>query len=74
MHGEYRHTGPGLVSGLLNNVVLKEIRMAYLPSLRFLKVSAKTKRHIVLETEVLFCAMFVQQCTFSEAGMLGIAF
>jgi len=55
-------------------MVLKEIRRAYLPSFRFLKVSAKTKRRIVLETEVLFCAMFVQQCLFSEAGVLGIAF
>jgi len=74
IQGEYRHTGPGLVQGLLNNMVLKEVRMACLPSLRFLKVSAKTKRYIVMETEVLFCAMFVQQCTFGEAGMLGIAF
>ena len=62
------------MQGLLNNMVLKEIRMAYLPSFRFLKFSAKTKRYIVMETEVLFCAMFVQQCTFSEAGMLGTAF
>jgi hypothetical protein len=72
VHGEYRHTGPGLVQGLLNNMVLKEIRMAYLPSFRFLKVSVKMG-HILLETEVVFCALFVQQCAFNDAGVSGIA-
>jgi len=55
-------------------MVLREIRMEYLPSFRFLKVSAKTKRHVVLEAEALFCSVFVQQCTFIEAGMLEIVF
>ena len=60
------------MQGLLNDMVLKEIRMAYLPSFRFLKVSAKTKRHVVLETEVLFCVMFVQYvlCSYSSAHSL----
>jgi hypothetical protein len=49
------------VQGLSNNMVLKEIRMAYLPSFRFLKVSAKVG-HIVLETEVVSV-----RCSYSNA-------